>query len=147
MDPAMLTKMSFERITLFTFSDMCNFAIISTCSTSTETANYMGTKLVGVPFKMRNRMKNSLLCVHILHKTLNLVISCCCFTENGKELYQNLKQMCRMIVFVYKAFCFETSLLLTLSLLKFPNDMKSDVFDLLVHCLLHQDSGPQNIKG
>ena len=27
----------------------------------------------------------------VLHKTLNVVISRCCFAEDGKEMYQNLK--------------------------------------------------------
>ena len=68
---------------------LCYFAIISTRSSSTETANHKVTKLVGVAFKLRKRMKNSLSCVHVLRKTLNLVISRCCFPEVGKEMYQN----------------------------------------------------------
>ena len=52
----------------------------------TQTTNYPGTKLVGVPFKLRKRMKNSLPWVHVLHKTLNLVISRCCFAEDDKEI-------------------------------------------------------------
>jgi len=31
-------------------------------------------------------------------KTLNLAISRCCFAEDGKEMYQNLYRMCRVIV-------------------------------------------------
>ena len=42
-----------ENITLFHFA-----LLISTRSTSTETANYPGTKLVGVAFKLRKKMKN-----------------------------------------------------------------------------------------
>ena len=84
---AMKTKTSPKNVTLF---HLCYFAIISTRSTSTEMANYPGTKLVGVAFK----------CVHVLHKTLNLVISCC-FAENGKEMYQNVKCTCRVIVFAH----------------------------------------------
>ena len=38
---------------------MYHFCIILTRSTSTETANYPGTKLVGVAIKLRKRMKNS----------------------------------------------------------------------------------------
>ena len=55
------------------------FAIISTRSTFTKMANYPGTKLVGVAYKLRKKMKNSPSCVHVLHKTLNVVISRCCF--------------------------------------------------------------------
>ena len=42
-------------------------------------ANYPGTKLVGVEHKLRRKIKNSPPCVHVLHKTLNVVISRCCF--------------------------------------------------------------------
>ena len=52
-------------------------------------ASYPGTRLVGVAFKLRKKMKNSPPCVHVLHKTLNVVISRCCFTEDDKEMYQN----------------------------------------------------------
>ena len=34
------------------------------------------------------RKENSISCVHVLCKTLNWVISCCCFAENGKKIYQ-----------------------------------------------------------
>ena len=27
---------------------------------------------------------------HVLHKILNLFISCCCSAENSKEMYQNV---------------------------------------------------------
>ena len=36
-------------------------------------------------------------CAHVLEKTLNLVISRCCFAENGKEMYQNVKRTCRVL--------------------------------------------------
>ena len=36
-------------------------------------------------------MKNSLSWVQVLHNTLNLVISRCCFAEDDKEMYQNSK--------------------------------------------------------
>ena len=63
--------------------------------------HYPGTKLVGVAFKLRKKMKNSPSCVHVLHKTLNVVISRCCFAENGKEMYQNVERTCRAIVFAH----------------------------------------------
>ena len=61
-------------------------------------ATYPGTKLVGVAYKLRKKMKNSSSCIHVLHKTLNVVISRCCFAEGGKEMYQNVKRTCRAIV-------------------------------------------------
>ena len=45
-------------------------------------------------------MKNSPLCAHVLHKTLNLVISRCCFADDGKGMYQNMQRTCKAIVFV-----------------------------------------------
>ena len=42
-------------------------------------------------------MKNLLSCAHVLHKTLNLVISRCCFAKDGEEMYQNLKCTCRAL--------------------------------------------------
>ena len=56
-----------ENISLF---HLCYFAIISTRSTFTKMANYPGTKLAGVAYKLRKKMKNSPSCVHVLHKTL-----------------------------------------------------------------------------
>ena len=46
--------------------------------------------------------ENSLSCVNILHKTLNLVISRCCFAEDSKEMYRT----CRVIVLLIKPFVF-----------------------------------------
>ena len=63
--------------------------------------NYPGTKLVGVAYKLTKKMKNSLPSVHVLHKTLNVVISRCCFAEDDKEMYQNVKSTCRAIVFAH----------------------------------------------
>ena len=60
------TKTSPENITLF---HLCFFAIISTSSYYGETANYPGTKLVGVAFKLRKKMKTSPSCAHVLQKT------------------------------------------------------------------------------
>ena len=68
-------------------------------------------------------MKTSSSCVHVLHKTLNLVISRCCFAEDGKEMYQNLKRTRRAIAFAHEAFYFVSLLLLSpLSLVKFLID-------------------------
>ena len=76
---------------------------ITTRSTFTESANYPGTKLVGVMFNLRKRVKNLPPCVHLLRKTLNLVISRCCFVEDGKEMYQNLKRTAGRLFLLIKA--------------------------------------------
>ena len=86
-------------------------------------ANYPGTKLVGVAYKLRKKMKNSPSSVDVLHKTSNLVMSRCCFAEDGEEIYQNVKRTCRAIVFVHYSYCFAAlSLTLPSSLLKLPID-------------------------
>ena len=92
------TKTSPENIFLF---HLCYIAIISTRSTFTKMANYPGNNLVGVAYKLKKRMKNSPSCVHVLHKTLNVVISRCCFAEDVKEMYQNVKRTCIAIVFTH----------------------------------------------
>ena len=56
---------------------------------------------LGVAYKLRKKMKNLSSCVHVLHKTLNVVISRCCFAEDSKEMYQNVKRTCRAIVFAH----------------------------------------------
>ena len=45
------------------------FRLSSLRSQATETANYPGTKLAGVAFKLRKKMKNSTSCPHVLQKT------------------------------------------------------------------------------
>ena len=67
--------------------------------------NYPGTKVAGAPFELRKRMKNSPSSAKVLHKTLNLVISRCCFAEDGKEMYQNVKRTCRAIVSPHYTYC------------------------------------------
>ena len=53
---AATTKTSPENISLF---HLCYFAIISTRSTFTKMANYPGTKLVGVAYKVRKKILRS----------------------------------------------------------------------------------------
>ena len=96
---ATATKMSPENISLF---HLCYFAIISTGSIFTKMANYPGSKLLGMAYKLKKKMKNSLSCVHVLHKTLNVVISRRCFAEDGKEMYLNVKRTCRAIGLLIK---------------------------------------------
>ena len=96
-----------NEIVTITFFHFCYLAIILTRSPSTQTKNYPGTKFrVDVVFKLRKRMKNSSSCVHVLRKTLNWVISRCCFAKDGKEMYQNLKRTCRAIALLTKSFVF-----------------------------------------
>ena len=75
--------------------------ISSTRSTFRKMVNYPGTELVGVAYKFRKKIKDSPSCIHVLHKTLNVVISRCCFAEDGKEMYQNVKRTCKAIVFAH----------------------------------------------
>ena len=52
--------------------------------------NYPGANVVGAALKFGERNGNLSSCVHVLHKTLNLVISRRCFAEDGKEMYQSV---------------------------------------------------------
>lgn len=67
------TKTSLENVNFFAF--------LPICSTGTMWPNYLGTELVGAVFKFKNEMKNSPSCA-----SLDLVISHCCFSEEGKEI-------------------------------------------------------------
>ena len=51
--------------------------------------NYQGANVVEVALKFGKRNGNLSSCVHVFHKTLNLVISRRCFAEDGKEMYQS----------------------------------------------------------
>ena len=46
--------------------------------------------------------------VHVLQNTQNLVISRCCFAEDGQEMYQCWKRTCRTIVLLIRTFCLKT---------------------------------------
>ena len=50
--------------------------------------NYPGANVEGAALKFRKRNENLSSCVHVLHKTLNLIISRGCFAENGKEMHR-----------------------------------------------------------
>ena len=96
--------------------------------------NYSGTVFVGdgVHVQMQKgklTFTDVPTSVHFLHKTLNLVISRCCFAKNGKEMYQNVYRKCRAIVQLMKTYCFMTfSMSLSSSLLKFPTSGFSRTF-------------------
>ena len=60
--------------------------------------NYPGTELVGTVLKLRQRMKILPSCARILQKTLNLVISRCCFAEDGKEMYSTLAELLFLLI-------------------------------------------------
>ena len=50
--------------------------------------------------QVKKENENSPSCVHVLHKTLNVTISRCCFAEDGREMYQNVKRTCRAMFFL-----------------------------------------------
>ena len=41
-------------------------------------------------FKVQKEKGKLIIMVHVLHKTLTVVISCCCFAEDDKETYQSV---------------------------------------------------------
>ena len=88
--------------------------------------------MVGVAYKLRKKMKNSLSSVDVLHKTFfkNVVIPRC-FAEDGKEMYKNVTRTCRAIVFPHCTYCFAAlSLPLSSSLLKLPK-LSAHISDLI----------------
>ena len=56
----------------------------------------------GFSFKLKYKKLADV--VHVLLTTQNLVISRCCFAENGKEIYQELQRTCTAILFLIKPF-------------------------------------------
>ena len=79
------TKTSLENMT----SRYLHYIVIipsrSTC-TMWPIYRTIGTELVGTTFKLRQRIENSPSFAHILHKTLNLVISPNCFAKDDEEM-------------------------------------------------------------
>ena len=71
-------------------------------------------------------MKRLSACTDVLHRPLILIISRCCFAEDGTEMYQHVKctcKACRVIVFAHETDCFvalSLPLPLPSSLLKVP---------------------------
>ena len=55
-------------------------------------------------FNPKGKYKNLAVVVHVLQNTKNFVISRCCFVENDKEMYQNLKRMYRAIILLISLF-------------------------------------------
>ena len=47
--------------------------------------------------------------VRVLQNTKNLVISRCCFAEDGKEMYKDSKRTCTAIVLLIKPFVWRRS--------------------------------------
>ena len=47
-------------------------------------------------------MKNSPSCAHVLHKTLHLDNSRCCFAEDGKEMYKTYKARAERLFLLIK---------------------------------------------
>ena len=61
-------------------------------------------KLMRTVWTVKEKIENSSSCALVLHMTSNLIISRRSQDENGKEMYQNVKRMCRAckaIVFAY----------------------------------------------
>ena len=67
-------------------------------------ADQSGSRLCKDRVTDQVKKKNSLASVHVLLKTLNLVISLCFFAQDGNEMYQNLYRTCKVIVVLIKPF-------------------------------------------
>ena len=64
-------------------------------------------------------------CTDVLHRPLILIISRCCFAEDGTEMYQHVKRTCNActaVVFAHQTDCFVAFLLpLPSAFLELPN--------------------------
>ena len=80
------------------------FLIISIRSPCIMWLSYSATEQVGTVFLLAQRMQNLPSGVHLLHNTLNLVISRCCFAQDGEEMYHNLPCTCKAVVLLIKPF-------------------------------------------
>ena len=65
------------------------FVIMSVCLTFESKRDYPGTEFRGIKAGKEN--PNSHMCVHVLCKTLEMVIARRRFAENGEEMYRNKK--------------------------------------------------------
>ena len=66
------------------------FAIIPTRSICLTYSNNPEAECVRTALQFREKNENSPSCVHVLHKTLNMVISRCSCPQNEREMYQNV---------------------------------------------------------
>ena len=77
------------------------FAIIPSCSPFTIRANYPVTGWVRTVLKSKQKMIVSLLYVHVVFNTLNMVISRCYFVEYGREMHGNSCCTCSTSIFLF----------------------------------------------
>jgi len=77
-------------IEIVVFGFLFYLAIIPTRLTCLMWPNCAETEFVGLVLKSSKRKKNPQSFVPVVQKTLKLVISRCCFAEDGKEIYQNV---------------------------------------------------------
>ena len=56
----------------------------------------------GIEFQRKTR--KIFIMVHVLQNTYIIVVSCCCFAQDSKEMYKELKRMCRDNVLLIKLF-------------------------------------------
>ena len=71
--------------------------------------NYPGAELCKDSVTVQGENENSASCVHVPHKTLNLVISRCSCAQNGKEMYQKVQHVYRVIGLLNRAFVLRRS--------------------------------------
>ena len=86
-------KTSFENQKLWScnyfpiFPPSLNFAVL---------VKYASTEPQRAPFKKMKRIKEFLFHVYVVVKTANVVISRCCFVEDGTELFQTAARATRV---------------------------------------------------
>ena len=87
-------------------------------------------------FSSKTNYEKLAVVVHVLQTTHNLVISRCCFADDGKEMYQELQRTCTAIVLLMKPFvwwpsrCRRRQGLLKLPIIAMPSFPRSFVFKM-----------------
>ena len=70
------------------------FVIIASSSQPLLLTEHAAHGLIEAPLKLLQKMKDLLLCVHVVVKTLNMVISRCLLADDVKELYLSACRTC-----------------------------------------------------
>ena len=95
----MVMKASLENVT----SRFCNFfAIIPMCLTWKMLAIYPGTKLQMNGIKVRKKKNRFAVMRSRSLENMKLVISSCCFAEDGKGMYQNVNARAERLFLLIK---------------------------------------------
>ena len=81
-----------------------NFAFIEIFSVCLSVLKHASAECATNTFSSKTNYEKLAVVVHVLQTTHNLVISRCCFADDGKEMCQELQRTCTAIVLLIKPF-------------------------------------------